>query len=290
MSKTITIRLKKAGTRVTTFSVSDDMGNVLATNVHKQQLIDGLSFIVEDSVKVIVVTSTGKKCCGKSWNFPIETASKEQLASIKFKYQNTASLWRHLTNPVIYNNYYGCINPYIIEYPFAYQYHDEILQNVKDYTKVYQYLPNEFGVFDDNRKVETDAYYFNKAVLYNGQQSSGVLELAPKPKRNLQDYMKYPMYNAESKTITFTKSDNFYQYNTFWSLVKNKNVPMFITSCESMSLDKIVNQSNMDYSKRSFKKEPLRAKELKVRHILDSHSDLHLVSQFIYTPAMISYK
>lgn len=290
MSKTITIRLKKAGTRVTTFSVSDDMGNVLATDVHKQQLIDGLSFIVEDSVKVIVVTSTGKKCCGKSWNFPIETASKEQLASIKFKYQNTASLWRHLTNPVIYNNYYGCINPYIIEYPFAYQYHDEILQNVKDYTKVYQYLPNEFGVFDDNRKVETDAYYFNKAVLYNGQQSSGVLELAPKPKRNLQDYMKYPMYNAESKTITFTKSDNFYQYNTFWSLVKNKNIPMFVTSCESMSLDKIVNQPNMDYSKRSFKKEPLRAKELKVRHILDNRSDIHLTSQFIYTPAQISYK
>jgi hypothetical protein len=290
MSKTITIRLKKAGTRVTTFSVSDDMGNVLATDVHKQQLIDGLSFIVDSSVKVIVITSTGKKCCGKSWNFPIETASKEQLASIKFKYQNTASLWRHLTNPVIYNNYYGCINPYIIEYPFAYQYHDEILQNVKDYTKVYQYLPNEFGVFDDNRKVETDVYYFNKAVLYNGQQSSGVLELAPKPKRNLQDYMKYPMYNAESKTITFTKSDNFYQYNTFWSLVKNKNIPMFVTSCESMSLDKIVNQSNMDYSKRSFKKEPLRAKELKVRHILDNRSDVHLTSQFIYTPSQISYK
>jgi hypothetical protein len=46
----------------------------------------------------------------------------------------------------------------------------------------------------------------------------------------------------------------------------------------------------MDYGKRSFKKEPLRAKELKVRHILDNRSDAHLTSQFIVTPAQISYK
>jgi hypothetical protein len=57
-----------------------------------------------------------------------------------------------------------------------------------------------------------------------------------------------------------------------------------------MSLDKVVNQVNMDYGKRSFKKEPLRAKDLKVRHILDNDSKVHLVSQFILTPAQISYK
>lgn len=287
---TITLRLKKAGSRTTVFSISDDLGNTLASNVTRQQLIDGLSFSVNDSVKVIVVTSTGTKCCGKSWQFPIQELTMQQLANIQFKLQNTGSIWRHLTNPTIYNNFYGCINPYIIEYPFSYQYHDEILQNVKDYTKVYQYFSDGTGVFEDHRKVETDDFYFNKAVLYNGQQSSGILKLAPKPKRNLQDYMKYPIYESDSKTITFTKSDNFYQYNTFWSLVKNKSIPLFITSCESMSLDKMVNQFNMDYSKRSFKKEPLRAKELKVRHILDNRSDIHLTSQFIYAPAQISYK
>ncbi|NBQ97894.1 MAG: hypothetical protein EBU12_06675, partial [Microbacteriaceae bacterium] len=65
---------------------------------------------------------------------------------------------------------------------------------------------------------------------------------------------------------------------------------LFLTTCESLSLDKVVNQVNMDYGKRSFKKEPLRAKDLKVRHILDNKSDVHLVSQFIFTPAQISYK
>jgi hypothetical protein len=155
---------------------------------------------------------------------------------------------------------------------------------------VYEYLPIPDGVFNDNVRVETNTRYFNKAILYNGQQSSGVLELVAKPMNNLQAYGLYPIFNTDSKTITFTKSDNFYQYNTFWALQKSSQVPLFNTSCESMSIDKIVNESNMDYSSRSFKKAPLRAKELKIRHILDSASDINLVSQFILGVSQISYK
>jgi hypothetical protein len=195
-----------------------------------------------------------------------------------------------LTNVIHYNKYYDNVEPYIIEYPFAYQSYDQILQNVKDYSKVYNYLPLVDGVFNDNARIEVDNQWFNKAVLYNGQQSTGVLELVPKPINNLKQYLVYPIYNEFSKTITYTKSDNFYQYNTFWGLVKNKSIPLFSTSCESLSIDKIVNQANMDYGKRSFKKEPLRAKELKVRHILDNSSEAHIVSQFIIAPAQISHK
>ena len=107
---------------------------------------------------------------------------------------------------------------------------------------------------------------------------------------NLQAYNQYPIYNDNGKIITFTKSDNFYQYNTFWALQKSSQIPLFLTSCESLSIDKVVNQDNMDYGTRSFKKAPLRAKDLKIRHILDDRSDIHLVSQFIVAPAMLSYK
>lgn len=289
MAKTIIIRLTKAGKRTGPFDIYDDRGNVLATDVSKKNIIDGISFSVDDSVKVITIKSL-YTCCDTAINIPIGTATKEDLAAIKFKDTNTGSLWTHLLDPVTYNKFYGCIHPYIIEYPFAYKFQDEILQNVKDYTKAYKYLPTDDGIFNWNRKVETDDQYFNKAVLYNGQQSSGILELVAKPMNNLSAYLKYPIYNSDSKTITFTKSDNFYQYNTFWGLVKDKSVPLFTKSCESLSIDKIVNQSNMDYGKRSFKKEPLRAKELKVRHILDDKSDVHLTSQFIIAPAQISYK
>ena len=189
-----------------------------------------------------------------------------------------------------YNTFYGNIEPYIIEYPFAYKFQDEILQNVVDYTKAYDYFPIFDGVFNNNTRIETNDKYFNKSILYNGQQSSGLLELVAKPLNNLQAYNQYPIFNADSKTITYTKSDNFYQYNTFWALEKSSQIPLFNRTCESLSIDKVINQGNMDYGTRSFKKSPLRAKELKVRHILDNTSTTHLVSQFILTPAQISYK
>ncbi len=288
MSQTIIIKLTAAGNRTGPFNIYDDLGNLLATGISKQNLIDGYTVSVGDEITGFVLESIGK--CNTIVELSITELTVEQIAAISFVEQNTASVWRHLTNITLYNNYYGNIEPYIIEYPFSYQSQDEILQNVKDYTKAYKYLPILDGVFNDNAQIQTDNQWFNKAIVYNGQQSSGILELVPKPINNLSQYLTYPLYNAESKTITYTKSDNFYQYNTFWSLVKNKSIPLFTNSCESLSIDKVVNQVNMDYGKRSYKKEPLRAKDLKVRHILDNSSEAHLVSQFIITPSQISYK
>lgn len=196
---------------------------------------------------------------------------------------NGMGLWKHGTNKTLLNSFYGKTAPYIIEYPFSYQLRDEILQNVKDYTKVLKY--DEDGTY-----IETNDIYFNKAILSNNQQTSGLLELVAKPKHNLKDYMTYPMYNLDSKTILYTKSDNFYNYNTFWSLVKDETKPLFIPSCESLSMGKVLNQDNMDYSKRSFKKAPLRAKDLKIRHILDNKDDVVMLSQFILAPTQQSYK
>lgn len=288
MTKVIIIKLVQTGPTAGPFNISDIYGNIIAENVSKKELIRGANFTVDNSISSVVLTSIGK--CKISITVKLEDINIIEYQNIKYRQSVTGCVWRHLTNIEIYNYFYGNIEPYIIEYPFAYQFQDEILQNVKDYTKAYEYLPIPDGVFNDNVRIETNNKWFNKAVLYNGQQSSGVLELVAKPLHNMQAYMQYPKFNIDSKTITYTKSDNFYQYNTFWALQKSSQIPLFNVSCESLSIDKIVNQNNMDYGSRSFKKAPLRAKELKVRHILDNSSTTHLVSQFITTPSQISYK
>jgi hypothetical protein len=288
MTKVITIKLVQSGPSAGPFNISDIYGNIIADNVSKKTLIQGISYVVNVNVTIIILTSIGK--CNVSITIPLESFNIVEYQNIKYTQSVTGCLWRHLTNIELYNYFYGTIEPYIIEYPFAYSYQDEILQNVKDYTKAYEYLPIPDGVFNDNVRIETNDKWFNKAVLYNGQQSSGVLELVAKPLHNLKAYMQYPILNTESKTITYTKSDNFYQYNTFWAAEKSSQIPLFRTPCESLSIDKVVNQANMDYGPRSFKKATLRAKELKIRHILDNSARTHLVSQFITAPAQISYK
>lgn len=288
MAKNIVIKLKSSSLRSGPFNITDQFGNVIATNVSRHELVSGKAYSVADDVTLITLESFGK--CKNKRTFAIGTITPSELANVNYIPSSNSCVWTHLKNTTIYNTYYGNIEPYVIEYPFAYQFQDEILQNVKDYTKAYTYFLNSEFPFDEPDKIETNDRWFNKAVLYNGQQSTGILELVPKPLHNLNAYVSYPILNKESKTILFTKSDNFYQYNTFWSVVKDKKEPLFLRTCETLSIDKIVNQANMDYGSRSFKKEPLRAKDLKVRHILDNRSDTHLISQFIVTPAQISYK
>src|SRR5688572_13426568 len=128
--RNIIVRLRKAGNRTSVFSISDGLGHTLVEEVTKQQLIQGIALTIEDYVKALVVSSTGINCCALSITIPISTITKQELADWQFDNVNTSSMWRHLTNPVLYNDFYGCIAPYIIEYPFAYKFQDEILQNV----------------------------------------------------------------------------------------------------------------------------------------------------------------
>lgn len=286
--KTIFIKLTKAGPTSGPFDIYDQNNTIIDSNVSKKNLVAGIALIVEDSVIAIRMVSTGD--CQYEKVVPVGEIVQQEYMTIPYDENRTGCIWRHLTNVQLYNSFYGKTHPYVIEYPFAYKYQDEILQNIKDYSKVYEYLPIQDGVFNYNAKVETDNKYFNQAILYNGQQSSGLLELVAKPLHNMKEYMSYPKFNSNSKTITFTKSDNFYQYNTFWALNKSSQIPLFSTSCESLSVDKMINDSNMDYSSRSFKKAPLRAKDLKVRHILNNSCSTHIVSQFIIAPTQISYK
>lgn len=195
---------------------------------------------------------------------------------------DTPDLWSHRADNTLLNNFRGVIHPYIIEYPYSYKYQDEILQNIKDYSRVLKYET-------DGSSVQTNDVFFNKAILRNAQQCSGVLELVSKPRHSLQDYMKYPKYNSASKTIVYTKSDSFYNYNTFWSLIKDNTKPILIPSkTPSMFWD--LNNVNMNYSKMSYGKAPIRSKDLTVRHILDNTSRYKIISEFIVAPTQISYK
>jgi hypothetical protein len=286
--KNISIKLTKAVPNSGPFIIKDQNNIVLQSNISKQSLVLGLTLQVDDSVTAITLQSIGD--CSFSKTHTITTAYTDVFNNTKTEKVLTGCVWRHLTNIQLYNSFYGKIAPYVIEYPFAYQFQDEILQNVKDYTKAYKYLSISEEVYNTNTRIETNDKFFNKAILYNGQQSSGLLELVSKPFNNLKEYMTYPKYNTNSKTITFTKSDNFYQYNTFWAVQKDSQIVLFNTPCTSLSYDKVINEFNMDYTPKSFKKAPLRAKDLKIRHILDNTDNINLVSHFILGPSQISYK
>jgi hypothetical protein len=94
----------------------------------KKTLSTGISYIVDNTVTLITLTSIGK--CKLSKTLSVSTITNNVYVNTKNKTIITSCLWRHLTNVEDYR-FYGTIEPYIIEYPFSYKFQDEILQNVK---------------------------------------------------------------------------------------------------------------------------------------------------------------
>lgn len=194
------------------------------------------------------------------------------------------SLWSHNKSFTLFNNFYGTQYPYIIEYPFAFKFQDEILQNVKDYSNVRIY--ESATTYYEPQEIR----YFNKALIYNEEQTSGILNLIPRPKNNLSVQFQYPKYNVDSKDILVSKSDNLYLYNTFWNINNKEDKAFLVPSTDLRLTNYSLKNEVLDYTQRNHKKATLRGKNLRIRHILDNASDFRIVSRFIINNTVNSYK
>lgn len=288
MLKILSIKITKTGTSSGPFSIYDQFGNLIAEGVPLQSLIEGVSYPVDENVNVVRMVSTGD-CASEKYAGVSVITDKFAFFNTPVEETNTACLWRHLQNPEIYHSFYGVIEPYTIEYPIS-SMNTEIFQSFSDYSKVFKYTRDAHGVSNEPSKIELDDAYFNKAILYNGQQCSGVLNLVAKPKNNLKAYNLYPIYRNDGKDILYVKSDNVYKFNGFYDVVKDKQQFLFVRTCAPLSIDKTIHQENMIYTNRSFNKALLRAKDAKIRLTLDNRSDVHIVSQFVLGSTMQSYK
>jgi hypothetical protein len=287
MSKIISIKLKRIGSNIGPFTIYDQHRNIIAEDVSVKDLIDGITYVVNDDVITVTLASTGK--CTMEKTIPVTEIPKSQYFSTKAEISNSSCVWAHMKNPEINHSFYGVTEPYVIEYVFSSP-NTEITQSISDYTRVLKYTKDLHGVSNEPSKIELDDSYFNKAIVYNDQQCSGVLNLVAKPKNDLRTYNLYPIYRNDSKDILYTKSGNMYKFNGFYDVVKDKSQFLFIRTCAPLSVDKEIHQENMVYANKSFGKHPIRSKFVKVRLILDNRSDIHMVSQFLIASTQISYK
>ena len=288
MSKIVSIKLTRVSPTDGPFNIYDQWGNVIAENVSRKDLLDGVHYTVDDGVTMIKLVSVGD--CTYEKILDIVNITQYDFYHTPVEEIRTGCIWIHLKNPEIYHTFYGVIEPYIIEHPLSTSPNTVILQSCRNYSKVYKYTQDLHGVSNEPSKIELDDAFFNRAIVYNDQQCSGVLNLVFKPRHNLKAYNSYPIYRNDSKDILVTKSDNEYKFNGFYDVVKNKSEFLFVRTCIPLSYDKEIHQENMIYSNRSFLKSPLRAKDSRIRLILNNRSDIHIVSQFTIVEEMISYK
>ena len=191
--------------------------------------------------------------------------------------QGSRYLFKH-NKPNHYQTFYGTYYPFIIEYvdnpsPII----TKIWDNVLFQTEAKKFNPASQEYFDQ-REVT-----FSKAMFYNTEQISGMLQLQPKLNTS-QNYLLEQTTNNSFGVVNIDRNERDWTMNDLRNIRDNYFVPMFIKDPIQFQnlyyIDKIVNptaiNNNLDWTQQ----ESFRDKFLVVRLIFDTFVDTRLIFNF----------
>lgn len=207
--------------------------------------------------------------------------SKEEFFS-----SNGPRLWKHNTI-CSYNTYYNKIKPFIIE----------ITQNNKG---LQTYIsPSLMWTQEINKCISDEGKYtsdelikknitFNKAYVYNDDQHSGMLTLNLKDNNNLSLINSFPNTGLNETNIEYSDREKFYSFSEFNNIVKYQDLWKNINTNDcnnsdyifSYPIDKVPNNSNLDYNMNWWDRDRFRGKWISYRLILDNENNYNIVTNF----------
>lgn len=184
----------------------------------------------------------------------------QYFISVKTNGNGNQSLWVHNQTNKAYQIVYGTLEPYILEFPYYNKGVTNILGSIMMYSETLKYT----GKFDYSQNL---AEFFNKAVIWNKYQTTGLLKLNwDDPNK---DYLAidYPHYNSDSIDILYSSKDDSYTFNHIWNVV-SPNTSVWIESLDSPII-KTINATTNDYKKPQDEMDRMRGKSSFVRMIQD---------------------
>jgi hypothetical protein len=172
------------------------------------------------------------------------------------------NIWRHFNNPAKYCNYYG------VDYPFEIDYVSSTGQNVTT-TRSVEYLL-ECYIYDNDGidRYEVLDHNFNRAVVYNNEQVSGLLDLNLSPKNNAPVIVNYPQIDTVTNLIRilYSKEEQKYRFNQFWDVTRNRGEFVIggvlaqqpVWDTELNGYIRNLNLNNIDLNKSPFERKKFR--------------------------------
>jgi len=176
------------------------------------------------------------------WHPSLLMPSHEHFYTIKGK-----GIWKHNSRWDSYANYYGVDYPWEIEYPVTTPNNITTLRSIEYTLDVYKFFNDgkDFNhILDEN---------FDRAIIHNSEQMSGLLRLKLKGKNNPLDLVNYPQATANGIDILYSKEENRFRFNQFWDVTKDRGEftgnddPMWITKCSGYQ--RSINPDYVNYFK-----------------------------------------
>ena len=160
---------------------------------------------------------------------------------------NGNSIWKHNSTSQSYCNYYG------VDYPFEVEVFSNTGQNVATVRSVeYQMESYQYGNNGEDAHHVLD-FNFDRAIVYNSEQVSGLLKLNLSPKNNAPEILQYPKVNISSIDILYSKEENKYRFNQFWDITYDRGefstLRRTIWQTEPNGYIRTLNSANVDYNK-----------------------------------------
>ena len=231
-----------------------------------------------------IFLNDSKYFCNKSWTIGYCLLTKTWISFYSFtpnyyiSYINsfdtgingiTSNLWAHNITNKSYQVFYGKLHEFIVETnseitPFYKTINSlSYITDVLRYHNQYDYFYNQYVTF-------------NKAIIYNERQNSGLLILHPKNPNNLSDNNR-PEIDKNGINIDITNSNNIWNINDFYDSVccKENNTPIWNRDCNNVN--KHLNLYNLQYKHKDLDEQRITGKTCYVRLINDKWSNYKFI-------------
>ena len=193
-----------------------------------------------------------------------------------------ASLWNHNLSVFTYQTYYGTLYPYILEYnvnsfPQVSTVNSiTLMQDIQEYYSDYEY----YSLSTANKKNSAN---FTKAIIYNKEQSSGVIKLIPEEFGNTRQKISYPRMTTTGIEAIISRREQLYTFNGFWNVAAQGNgQPLWSTQWGDLvtqyPIDKVPNTKSVRPVSVSYQKNKIKSDFAKVRLIQDAYSRFKFIN------------
>ena len=171
-----------------------------------------------------------------------------------------SSIWKHGNFTNSFCNFYGT------DYPFEIDYIGRTGQAVNTIRSVEYILESYVYDNDGIDKFQVFDFNFDRAVVYNSEQVSGLLKLNLSPKNNAPLIVNYPQVNFSDIDILYSKEEQRTRFNQFWDITNDRGefqvggvlVQQPIWNTDLNGYVRVLNFNNLNYNKSPFQRKKFR--------------------------------
>jgi hypothetical protein len=198
-----------------------------------------------------------------------------------------SSTWNHNLNPLTYQTYYNVLYPYILEHTANFMPKTSMVNSVTLIQDIQEYL-SDYEFYSLASASNTNTANFTKAIVYNKEQSSGVISLVPELFGNTAQKISYPRMTANGIETILSRRENVYSFNGFWTVNnQNSGQPIWSTKWSDTQtqypIDKVPNTKTVRPVSVAYQKQKIKSDFCKVRLIQDKYNRYKFINHLQIT-------